>query len=89
MHHGQCAHHKTGGAKAALQSVMLAKALLHHMQFIRVGCHTLNRHHSLIGALQRQPVARFDGFAIDQHGAGPALCRVTPLVSSGELALVA
>lgn len=69
--------------------MVLAEALLHHMQRIRVDCHAFNRQHGLVGALQGQAVARFDGLVVDQHGASPALRSVTALVRAGQLALLA
>ena len=69
--------------------MVLAEALLHHMQRIRVDSYAFNRQHGLVGALQGQAVAGFDGLVVDQHGACPALRGVTALVRAGQMALLA
>ena len=74
-------------AETALQPVTFPERLLDRVQFAIAG-QALDRGDFGTVRLNRQHRAGFDGFAVEQHGAGAAQGGFTSDVGSSQLALV-
>lgn len=83
------AHDHARGAKAALQSVMRAKGFLHGVQLTVCLRQAFNRGDGGALGLQRERVAAFDRFAVEQDRTGAALCSVAANVGSGKPQVIA
>src|SRR6185295_8736374 len=81
-------HQHAGRAEAALQSVLLAEALLQRMQ-LAVALEPLDGDDRGAVGLDGQHRARLDRLEIDDDGAGAAVRRVAPDVRAGHLQLIA
>ena len=76
-------HHHARRAKAALQTVMLAKRGLHRVQVAVGAADTLDGGDVHALRLHGENIARFNRTAIQMHGAGAALAGVAADVRAG------
>ena len=76
-------------AKAALQSVLVAKDLLQRVERVTGSRQPFNRHHAPALRLYGQHEAAPDGKAVEQHGAGAADAVLAAEMSAREVEVVA
>src|SRR5258708_11515010 len=89
MQHGMYRHDNTGGAKAALQSMLLLESLLDGVQIAIGSSHTLNgRHYHAIG-LHCEHQARAHGLTVQQYSTATTDAMFAANMRTREMKIVA